>query len=114
MSESEMNDVLQNVKPNVKIETILDDFVLATINITNGALEKVGDPAYPNAGLCPECDHDSNGNISDSTNCTPQGIKQCSFSVYQQWSTPKIVLSSIAGVAQAVMADCYYRNCFGW
>ncbi|PIB32445.1 hypothetical protein BFP78_11455 [Gaetbulibacter sp. 5U11] len=97
-------------KPDIKINILLDDVSVVLINIENGVMKQ----DYPNSGLCPECDHDSNGNISDSTECSQQGIKQCAFSTYQQWSTAQIIWESLTGGAQQVVLSCGTRNCFGW
>ena len=105
-------DFIEQTKPDIKIETLIDEISFISIEIENGETLSFG--TYPNSGLCPECNHDSNGNIVDSMACTQQGIKHCAFATYQTWSTPKIIAMSITGGAQAVLADCFNRNCFGW
>ena len=57
---------------------------------------------------------DQNGNILDSFSCSTQGVKQCSFAVYQNWSKLKIAYESLTGGAQEVVVDCIARNCGGW
>lgn len=70
MTEEEFAQLLIDIEPNIKIETLLNDEKLLEIDIVNGVTERFG--GYPNSGLCPECDHDANGNISDSMDCSQQ------------------------------------------
>lgn len=104
---------IKQTKPDIEINILLNDASVLLINVENGMLTKQ-DPNYPNSGLCPECNHDSNGNISDSTECSQKGVKHCAYAVYQQWSTAQIIYESITGGAQQVLLDCGIRNCLGW
>lgn len=114
MTEEEFAQLLIDIEPNIKIETLLNDEKVVEIDVIEGVTARFGGPSYPNSGLCPECNHGSDGNIVDSTDCSKQGIKHCAFATYQTWSTPKIIALSITGGAQAVLGDCVTRNCFSW
>lgn len=114
MSEDELSQYLIELKPNIKIETSLNDNKIIQIDVIDGVSAKAAGPKYPNSDICPECEHDSDGNIKDRTDCSQQGVKHCAYSTFQTWSTPKIIAVSIAGGTLAVVNACITRNCFGW
>lgn len=116
MTEEIFSQLLTDLKPDIKVKTLLNDEEIFIIDIVDGismAIQNT-EASYPNSGICRSCTHDSSGNISDSMECSQQGIKHCAYATYQTWSTPKIIALSITGGAQAVIADCVNRNCFGW
>ena len=113
MSESFLEDEISSNKADIIIEYFIDDKFMLDIHINDGMIA-YGGPSYPNNGICSTCDRDKDGNISDSTDCSTKGIQQCAYSVYQQWSTAKIVFMSLTGGSQAVFGECSARNCIGW
>lgn len=105
---------IRDVRPDVEILFIYEDLTDVSISIIDGEVISFGVPSYTNNDICSSCDRDENGNISDSTDCTRHGIRQCAFSTYQQWSTAKIIYQSLTGGSQQVFASCIGRNCLGW
>lgn len=112
--EATLKKTIVSNKANIEISHYIDGQLAGpSIVISNGNLTTYG-VKYPNSGLCPTCDHDSDGNISDNTDCSTKGLQQCAYSTYQQWSTLHIVAASLDGEAAAVLDGCILRNCLGW
>ncbi|MCL9770633.1 hypothetical protein NAT47_09395 [Flavobacterium sp. HXWNR69] len=107
----ELGVLIKDSKANIEVEYFINDESIIATSIKEGAdLNSLA----VSSRICGNCVRDQNGNILDSFSCSTQGVKQCSFAVYQNWSKLKIAYESLTGGAQEVVVDCIARNCGGW